>query len=129
MSALELARVVVQDYEDDGGNYDHDYAITVLGSLIRAYEALDARKLTVTVNVTSLDPDAIGQAVKRAVDAQEQRMAQAIPTVYPVGDPLPQTAKQKLDPRLRKLAAEQTAATKQPHEPGQYNTGFAPYSK
>lgn len=129
MSAIDYAKAIVRDYEEDEGNYSMGEAVDALRDLIRAHEALEARKLTVTVNVTSLEPDVVGQAVKRAVDAQEQRMAQAIPTVYPVGDPLPQTAKQKLDPRLRKLAAEQTAATKQPHEPGQYNTGFAPYSK
>ena len=84
MSALKRASVIIEDYDNDGDSYSMGEAVDALRDLLCAYTALAARKLTVTVNVTSLDPDAIGQAVRRAVDAQEQRMAQAIPTVYPV---------------------------------------------
>lgn len=69
--ALTHAKAVVVDYEIDQGSYDYSDAIRALSGLIRAYEALEARKLTVTVNVNGsvIDPEAVSQTIKRALDA------------------------------------------------------------
>lgn len=79
--ALAHAKAVVVDYEIDQGSYDHSDAITALSALIRAYEALEARKLTVTFNVNSvIDIDAAAQAIKQKLNAPNA----AIPTWKPL---------------------------------------------
>jgi hypothetical protein len=81
MSPLEHAKYVVAADEEDEGRYDYDEAIRVLRALIRAYEALEARKLTVTFNVNSvIDIDAAAQAIKQKLNAPNA----AIPTWKPL---------------------------------------------
>lgn len=75
MTALELAKYVVAADEIDEGRYDYDDAIRALRALIRAYEALEARKLTVTVNVTGVvDPDALLEAIRRGCDEAKSQV-------------------------------------------------------
>jgi hypothetical protein len=89
MSALEHAKYVVAADEEDEGRYDYDEAIRVLRALIRAYEALEARKLTVTFNVNSvIDIDAAVQAIKQKLNAPNAGLpvgapVEAIPTWKP----------------------------------------------
>lgn len=89
MSALEHAKAVVADYEEDKGCCDLNDTVLALSTLIRAYEALEARKLTVTFNVNSvIDIDAATQAIKQKLNAPNAGLpvgapVEAIPTWKP----------------------------------------------
>lgn len=102
--AINYARDLVADADDDGGGYDFSEAVDALRNLIHAYDRMrkdleamrngsiaSAREpsLVVTVNVTAplCDPEQLSQTIKQALDPELRRLTahkQAIPTVYPV---------------------------------------------
>lgn len=104
MTALEYARNVIEDYDNDGDNYSMSEAVDAMREAVLAYdithrdlEALrngsiaSAREpsLIVTVNVTAplCDPEQLSQTIKQALDPELRRLTAhkaAIPTVYPV---------------------------------------------